>query len=158
MYVNVKCFKFSHGLFLGSTASTSSSSTTGGMDEVCNISNNQIKKLTVLSLHILWETLRRAFFWVGLGTDLCLERRRNCGLMPFLTRPMTLMGFEPTTHWPWAASVINLIFIEDIIILYLPLVERPVWLCVVLLKCNSPRIAQGPPGSPRWSFCCQEKY
>ena len=35
MYVDVNRYTLSHGLLLGSTASTSSSSTTGGMDEVC---------------------------------------------------------------------------------------------------------------------------
>ena len=39
-----------------------------------------------------------AFFWAGLGTGLSLEHRSNCGRMPFLTPPMALMGFEPTTQ------------------------------------------------------------
>ena len=26
---------------------------------------------------------------------------------PFLTPPMTLMWFQPTIHWPWAASAIR---------------------------------------------------
>ena len=59
------------------------------------------------SLHTLWETLNWAFFWAGLGTDLSFEHRSNRGRMPFLTPPMTLMGFKPTTHWPWAASTIH---------------------------------------------------
>ena len=48
-----------------------------------------------------------AFFWVGLGTDFSLQHRSNCGRMPFLTPPMALMGFEHTTQWPWAASLIH---------------------------------------------------
>ena len=40
------------------------------------------------------------FFWACLETDLSLEHRSNCGQMPFLIPPTTLIGFEPTTHWP----------------------------------------------------------
>ena len=46
------------------------------------------------------------FFWVGPETDLSLKHRIGCR-MPFLTPPMALMGFEPTTGRQWAASTIH---------------------------------------------------
>ena len=47
------------------------------------------------------------FFWAGLGTGLSLKHLSNNGRMTFLTPPMTLMGCNRTTYWPWAASIIH---------------------------------------------------
>ena len=59
--------------------------------------------MSVWSLHTLRETQNWAVFWAGLGTDLSLAHRSNCGWMPFLTSPMTL-GFESIDHEPQALS------------------------------------------------------
>ena len=59
---------------------------------------------SIWNLHTMCETLKWAFFWPCVGTDLSLEHRSNCGRMPFRTSPITLIGFKPMTHSPLVPS------------------------------------------------------
>lgn len=48
-----------------------------------------------------------AFCLKGSWNCLCQGHRSKCVQMPWLALPMTLKGFESSTHRPWAASLIN---------------------------------------------------
>ena len=58
--------------------------------------------------HLTVSLLMLAFFLSGPARNcIVVEHRIKYILLPFLTPPTTLMGSEPTGHWPWAVSTIE---------------------------------------------------